>query len=261
MTVSQLQSSGSSSRLQGQVAVITGGASGFGKGIATRFQREGAKVLITDISSEAGEKTAKEIGCGFLKADVTKREDWERILQLAINAYGGLTTIVNNAGTSYPNKATETVSTEEYQKTFDVNVLSIFLSTSVLVPYFLETKTQGCFITIGSTGGIRPRPGLVWYNSSKAAAMHATKNMALEYGSRGIRFNSVCPIFCGSTGLSSTFMGMEANDDNRKQFSSVIPLGREATPEDVASSCLYLASEDGQFINGTDLVVDGGRCV
>lgn len=194
-----------SRRLEGKVAIVTGGASGFGKGIATKFIQEGAKVIVADLSAEAGQAVASELGPNavfyFQKADVTKREDWEQLLKTATEQMGGLDIVVNNAGTTYPNKPTEQVSDNDFDVTFNVNVKSIYLSTNVLLPYFLEKGRPGSFIQLASTAGVRPRPGLAWYNASKAAVINATKSMAVEYGPKQIRFNSVSPVFGSGTGL------------------------------------------------------------
>src|SRR3569833_862174 len=163
-------------RLDGKVAIVTGAASGFGKGIAT------------------------ELGAVFARVDVTKREDWARVLQRTIDTHGVLDIVVNNAGATYSNKPTEAVSDADFDLCMNVNVMSVHLSTSVVLPYFLENKLPGCFIQIASTAGIRPRPGLTWYNASKAAVTIATKTMAVEYGPKHIRFNAVSPVV-GSTGL------------------------------------------------------------
>lgn len=187
-------------RLEGKVAIVTGGASGFGKGIAAKFTGEGAKVIIADLSRESAEAAAKELGCHSSVADVTKREHWQALLKLATEQFGGLDIIVNNAGTTYKNKPTIEVTDQDFDLVMEVNVKSIYLSTSVLVPYFLENKRPGVFIQIASTAGIRPRPGLTWYNASKAAVSNATKTMAVEYGPQKIRFNAVSPVV-GSTGL------------------------------------------------------------
>lgn len=162
-------------RLDGKVAIVTGGASGFGKGIATKFVEEGAKVVIADLSADAGQKAAEELKCAFAVADVTKRGDWEGLLKQAVDSYGRLDIIVNNAGACYVNKATEEVSEKDFDLVFNVNVKSIWLSTNVLLPYFLENKIAGSFIQIASTAGVRPRPRLTWYNASKAAVINATK--------------------------------------------------------------------------------------
>jgi len=187
-------------RLDGKVAIVTGAASGFGKGIATKFVSEGAKVVIADVSAEAGDAVATELGAVFARVDVTKREDWARVLQRTIDTHGALDIVVNNAGATYSNKPTEAVSDADFDLCMNVNVKSVHLSTSVVLPYFLENKRPGCFIQIASTAGIRPRPGLTWYNASKAAVTIATKTMAVEYGPKHIRFNAVSPVV-GSTGM------------------------------------------------------------
>ncbi|TGJ78284.1 hypothetical protein E0Z10_g10481 [Xylaria hypoxylon] len=247
-------------RLQGKVAIVTGGASGFGKGIATKFVEEGAQVLIADLSDEAGRGVASELGCAFTVGDVTKRVDWERLLKEATEKFGKLDIVINNAGVTYSNKATEEVTEEEFDRVMNVNVKSVYLSTNVIVPYFMENKISGNFIQIASTAGIRPRPRLTWYNASKGAVITATKAMALEYGPQQIRFNSVSPVI-GSTGMTHLFIGKPNTPENRKAFESTVPLGRGSTPSDIANACCYLASDEAAFITGVNLEVDGGRCV
>lgn len=191
-----------SRRLEGKVAIVTGGASGFGRGIATKFIQEGAKVIVADLSAEGGQAVVKELGSAavFQQSDVTRREDWEALLKAATEL-GSLDIVINNAGATYANKPTETVSEKEFDLCFNVNVKSIWLSTNVLLPYFLEGGRAGVFINVASTAGVRPRPGLAWYNASKAAVINATKSLAVEYGSKQIRFNSVAPVFGSGTGL------------------------------------------------------------
>ncbi|KAH7018004.1 3-oxoacyl-reductase [Microdochium trichocladiopsis] len=252
-------------RLDGKVAIVTGGASGFGKGIVAKFIAEGAKVLIADLAEDAGKAVASELGgsagaAAFARGNVTSREDWANLLRVSIDTFGGLDIVVNNAGASYTNKATEDVTDKEFDLVFDVNVKSIYLSASVLLPYFLDSGRPGCFIQVASTAGVRPRPRLTWYNASKAAAINATKTMAVEYGPKQIRFNAVSPVI-GSTGMTHLFIGKENTEENRKAFESVIPLGRGSTPQDVANAVTYLASEEAGFITGVNIEVDGGRCV
>lgn len=191
-----------SGRLQGKTAIVTGAASGFGKGIATKFAAEGANVLIADLSSEQGEAVAAELGaqCAFARADVTKAEDWANLLKTALDRFGALDIVINNAGATYANKATEEVTEAEFDLTMNVNVKGIFHSVNALVPYFQREGRPGCFVTVASTAGTRPRPRLTWYNASKFAAIGATKTMAVEYGPSQIRFNSVSPVV-GSTGM------------------------------------------------------------
>ncbi|KAK5991926.1 4-formylbenzenesulfonate dehydrogenase TsaC1/TsaC2 [Cladobotryum mycophilum] len=249
-----------SKRLEGKVAIITGAASGFGKGIAAKFAQEGAKVVIADLSVEAGEAAATELGGLFFKADVTKKESWEGLLALALKSFGQLDIVVNNAGATYHNKPSETVTEDEFDLVMNVNVKSVYISSNVLLQYFLKENRPGSFIQIASTAGIRPRGGLSWYCASKGAVITATKALASEYGPKQIRFNSVSPVV-GSTGMTHLFIGKEATPENMKAFVSTVPLGRASTPSDVANACCYLASDEAAFITGVNLEVDGGRCV
>jgi NAD(P)-dependent dehydrogenase (short-subunit alcohol dehydrogenase family) len=189
-----------SNRLKGKVAIVTGGASGFGRGIAAKFVEEGAKVVIADLSNENSKKVARELGCEYIVTDVTKREAWQALLQKTIDAYGGLDIVINNAGATYSNKATTQVTDEDFDLCMNVNVRSVYLSSNIIVPYFLDRKKPGCFIQISSTAAIRPRPNLTWYNASKSAVSIATKTLAVEYGPHKIRFNAVCPVV-GITGM------------------------------------------------------------
>lgn len=188
------------SRLQGKTAIVTGGASGFGKGIAAKFAAEGANVIITDLSEEQGESVATELNCLFSRADVTKPDDWRRVLALALDEFKQLDIVVNNAGITYPNKPTQDVTEAEFDLVMNVNVKAVYHSTNILVPYFVKENRPGCFIQVASTAGSRPRPNLTWYNASKAAVINATKTLAVEYGPKQIRFNSVSPVV-GSTGM------------------------------------------------------------
>ncbi|KAM0444343.1 hypothetical protein ACHAPV_010212 [Trichoderma viride] len=246
----------SSNRLEGKVAIITGAASGFGRGIATKFAQEGAKVIVADLSEEAGKAVASELQGTFVRTDVTQRADWEAVLALAIKEYGHLDIVVNNAGAAYKNKATESVTEKEFDLVMNVNVKSIYLSTNVIVPYFLKENRPGSFIQIASTAGIRPRGGLSWYSASKGACITATKALASEYGPKQIRFNSVSPVV-GITGMTDLFLG----STDISSFVATVPLGRPSTPADIANACCYLASDEASFITGVNLEVDGGRCV
>ncbi|KAJ5512429.1 hypothetical protein N7463_001981 [Penicillium fimorum] len=258
------------SRLQGKVAIVTGGGAGFGAAIARRFGEEGAKVIVTDINVEGGEKVAAQNPSNliFQRQDVTQESDWNMILDLAFSKFGRVDILVNNAGTTYRNKVgcisskvpTAEVTEEEWERVFKVNVKSIYLATKALMPRFIEQGQGGSVINISSTGASRPRPGLVWYNATKGAVTNATKGLAAEYGPHNIRFNTVAPLLSG-TGLFSMFTGMEDTPENREKFIGNVPLGRLTDVDDIANMCLYLASDEARFINGTEMVVDGGKCV
>jgi len=187
-------------RLQGKVAIVTGGASGFGRSIAIKFAAEGAEVVVADLSLDGLPFANNGQNISSLQVDVTRRDQWERLLDQTLAIRGQIDIVVNNAGATYANKATELVTDEDVDLCLNVNIKSLYLSTSVLLPYFLENKRPGVFIQTASTAAIRPRPGLTWYNASKAAVVCATKTMAAEYGAKQIRFNCVSPVV-GSTGM------------------------------------------------------------
>ncbi|KAL4804355.1 hypothetical protein BDV18DRAFT_153269 [Aspergillus unguis] len=247
-------------RLEGKVAIVTGAGSGFGYGIAKKFVQEGADVIIAEISEKSGQKVAAELDSEYIYTDVTSRDSWQTLLRETLEIYGKLDIVVNNAGAAYKNKPTIDVTDADFDLCMNVNVKSVYLSTDVIVPYFLDNNRPGCFIQISSTAALRPRPGLTWYNASKAAISNASKTMAVEYGPKKIRLNCVCPVV-GSTGMTHLFLGKLDTEENRAAFVSTIPLGRPSTAKDVANTCSFLASDEAEFITGVELEVDGGRCV
>lgn len=251
-------------RLQDKVAIVTGAGSGFGEGIAKTFAREGAAVIVNDLNREAGERVANEITlaggrAAFVYGDVSREEDHVTLLDEAVTRFGQLDVVVNNAGTTHRNKPMLEVTEAEFDRVYAVNVKSIFWSARAVMPYF-QQRGGGVMINIASTAGVRPRPGLVWYNGSKGAVITASKAMAAEFGPRNIRVNCVNPVI-GDTGLTAEFMGVPNTPENRAKFLAGIPLGRFSTPQDIANACLYLASDDAAFITGVCLEVDGGRCI
>jgi 3-oxoacyl-[acyl-carrier protein] reductase len=243
-------------RLKGKVAIVTGAASGFGAGIAKRFAEEGAQVIVNDLSAQ-GEKVAKEIGGRFVQADVTKGADWAKLVR---EAGDKLDIIVNNAGWTHRNKPYLEVSEEEFDKVYAVNVKSVYLSARHAVPV-LRKRGGGVFVNIASTAGVRPRPGLTVYNSSKGAVINMSKSMAAEFGPDKIRVNCVNPVFSPETGLSADFAGGTVSEEAKKRFLATIPLGRFSTPLDVANASLYLASDEASMVSGVCIEVDGARCV
>ncbi|ODP33264.1 SDR family oxidoreductase [Pandoraea sp. ISTKB] len=251
-------------RLQEKVAIVTGAGSGFGEGIARTFAREGAAVIVNDLNREAGERVAREIAdaggrAAFVYGDVSLEGDHVTLLDEAVTRFGHLDIVVNNAGTTHRNKPLLEVTEAEFDRVYAVNVKSIFWSARAVIPYF-QQRGGGVMINIASTAGVRPRPGLVWYNGSKGAVITASKAMAAEFGPQNIRVNCVNPVI-GDTGLTAEFMGVPNTPENRAKFLAGIPLGRFSTPQDIANACLYLASDDAAFITGVCLEVDGGRCI
>jgi 3-oxoacyl-[acyl-carrier protein] reductase len=248
-------------RLQGKVAIVTGAAGGFGEGIARLFVAEGAKVLIADLDADKAQQVAASLGAQArsVRCDVSKRADIDAALKACIDAFGAPDIVVNNAGTTHRNQSMLDVDEATFDRVFAVNVKSIYHMTQAVVP-LMKARKSGCIVNIGSTAGIRPRPGLSWYNASKGAVNVLSKSMAAELGPDGIRVNAVCPVM-GATGLIEQFLGTADTPEARAKIVAGIPLGRMSTPEDVAEATLYLASDAGRFITGIELPVDGGRTI
>jgi 3-oxoacyl-[acyl-carrier protein] reductase len=251
-------------RLENKVAIVTGAGSGFGEAIAKRYAQEGAKVVVNDIAAPAAERVAREIRTSGGQArveiaDVSKDGDVSRLVTSALSAFGRLDIVVNNAGATHRNRPMLEVGEDEFDRIYAVNVKSLFLTAKHAVPHFRKAG-GGCFVTIASTAGVRPRPGLTWYNGSKGAAIVTSRSMAAELGPDKIRVNVINPVI-GETGLLEMFMGMPDTPENRKKFVATIPLGRMSKPIDIANAALFLASDEAQFITGACLEVDGGRCV
>lgn len=247
-------------RLDGKVAIITGAGSGFGEGMAKRFAEEGAKVVVADLNGEAAERVASEIGNSAvaIRVDVSSKSETQSMIDAAVSNFGKLDCLINNAGYTHKNQSLLTVSEEDFDRINDVNMKAIYFATLAAVPV-MKQHGGGNIISTSSTAGLRPRPGLVWYNASKAWVVNATKCMAVELAPDNIRVNCLCPV-AGETGMLSDFMG-EDTPEIREKFKSVIPLGRFSQPRDMANAALYLASDEADFITGVALEVDGGRCV
>lgn len=248
-------------RLKDRVAIVTGAASGFGRGIAEAFAREGAKVAIADINGEGAGRVAAAIGAAAIavEADVTQRDDVARIVAETSTAFGGLDIVVNNAGTTHRNQPALDVTEDEFDRIYAVNVKSIYLMTLAAVPE-LQKRGGGSIIITASTAGVRPRPGLTWYNGSKGAAIILTKSLAAELAAKNIRVNAINPVI-GETGLLEDFMGLPDTPENRKKFLASIPLGRMSKPADIANAALFFADPASEFVTGVAMEVDGGRCV
>ncbi|MDQ2802842.1 MAG: glucose 1-dehydrogenase [Pseudomonadota bacterium] len=248
-------------RLKDKVAIVTGAGGGFGEGIAKRFAEEGAKVAVVDLRADAAERVAQAIGHGAIAitADVGSAEDVARVARVTGEKLGTPSILVNNAGVTHKNRPIMEVDEAEFDRVFRVNVKSIFHFVREIAPVMRDAG-GGAIINIGSTAGLRPRPGLTWYNASKGAVNLASKSLALELAPWKIRVNAICPVM-GETGLLEAFMGVPDTVENRARFIATIPLGRMSRPEDIANATLYLASDEAEFITGVELPVDGGRTV
>jgi 3-oxoacyl-[acyl-carrier protein] reductase len=252
-------------RLEGKVAIVTGGGSGFGEGIARKFVAEGAKVLIADRDAAGGERVAKALGpnARSLRVDVANAPDVNAMLDAAQDWFGGLHILVNNAGVTHLPQPLEDVGEDDFDRILAVNVKAIYLAAKAVVPRFKaqwqDTKTQGVILNMASTAGVSPRPRLTWYNASKGWVITATRSMAVELAPFGVRVNALNPV-AGETPLLKSFMGQDT-PEIRAKFLSTIPIGRFSTPEDLGNAACFLCSDEASMITGVAMEVDGGRCI
>lgn len=247
-------------RLADKTALVTGAAQGFGLGIAEAFALQGAKVALVDINEAAAKAAAAKIGGSAmaLGCDVTRMDQVEAAVAAAIDAFGHLDIVVNNAGTTHRNQPMLEVGEADFDRVFAVNVKAIYLMAKAAVPH-MRGRGGGIILNIGSTAGIRPRPGLTWYNASKGAVNLLSKSMAVELAPDRIRVNALAPV-AGETPLLASFLG-EDTPERRAAFEATVPLGRLSTPRDIANAAVFLCSDEADMITGAVLEVDGGRCI
>ncbi|MEM7489678.1 MAG: SDR family oxidoreductase [Pseudomonadota bacterium] len=245
-------------RLQDRTAIVTGAASGFGKGIAARFAAEGARVLVADLDGDGAGAVAEAIGGTPATMDVSRDADWRAVTAGALEAWERIDILVNNAGTTHLPKPMEEVEEAEFDRVLAVNAKSVYLSARHVVPH-MKSRGSGAILNVASTAGVSPRPNLNWYNASKGWMITATKAMAVELAPSGIRVNALNPV-AGETPLLKSFMGADT-PEIRAKFLATIPLGRFSTPEDMANAALFLCSDEASMITGVGLEVDGGRCI
>ena len=241
-------------RLHNKSAIVTGGASGFGAGIARKFAAEGARVIIADLNADLGEAIATELGAIFHHTDVASGDS---IAALA-EATGPVDILVNNAGVTHLPAPMETVTEVDFDRVFAVNCKSVYLTARTFVP-LMKAQGGGAILNVASTAGVSPRPRLNWYNASKGWMNTATKAMAVELAPDAIRVNALNPV-AGETPLLKSFMG-EDTPETRAKFLSTIPIGRFSTPEDMGNAACYLCSDEASMITGVCMEVDGGRCI
>jgi len=248
--------------LTSKIAIVTGGASGFGAATALRLAQAGACVMVADLNAQGAQAIAEQIvaaggQASSVVADVSDKASFERMVEQTKKVFGGLDILVNNAGTTHRNKPALQVSEDEFDRVYKVNVKSLFWAAQSVLPGFVA-QGSGCIVNVASTTGVRPGPGLVWYSGSKAAMINLTKGLALEFARSGVRINAVNPMI-GETAMLGDFMGMEDTPTNRERFLMRIPLGRFTRPADVASAVSFLASDEAAYLTGVCLDVDGGR--
>lgn len=247
--------------LKDKVAIITGAASGFGEGIAREYVRQGAKVIVADLNEDAAQRVAAELGdqARAFTVDVSRGDQVNALAQYCQDTFGAIDIVINNAATTHKNQPMLDVDEETFDRLLAVNVKSIYLMTQATLPV-MRKQGRGVILNIGSTAGIRPRPGLSWYNATKGAVNLLSKSMAVELGPENIRVNVICPVM-GVTGLFELFMGQPDTPENRQKFMSTIPMGRFCTPADVAAAAVFLGSDAAAFFTGVELPVDGGRTI
>jgi len=245
-------------RLDGKTALVTGGGSGFGAGIARKFAAEGARVLVADINADAAREVASQIGGIATMVDVSDNASVAALAYEAADALGDIDILVNNAGITHLPQPLEEVSEADFDRVLAVNAKSVYLTAHHFVPA-MKARHSGVILNIASTAGRSPRPNLNWYNASKGWMITATQTMAVELAPHGIRVNALNPV-AGETPLLPSFMGGDT-PENRARFLSTIPLGRFSTPEDIGNAAAFLCSDEASMITGVALEVDGGRCI
>jgi len=247
-------------RLQGKVAIVTGGASGFGAGIARKFVAEGARVMIPDLNIDMANELAAELGdtVQAIQTNVARDADVATMVQSTLDAFGQINILINNAGVTHLPAPMEDVTEDDFDKVFAVNCKSVYLTAKYIVP-LMRAQGAGAILNVASTAGVSPRPRLNWYNASKGWMNNATKGMAVELAPAGVRVNALNPV-AGDTPLLKSFMG-EDTPQMRAKFLSTIPLGRFSTPKDMGNAACYLCSDEASMITGVCMEVDGGRCI
>jgi len=241
-------------RLKDKTALVTGGGSGFGDGIATKFSLEGAHVIVADINADAAARVADKIGGVAHHLDVASGDSW----RACHAAHGTPDILVNNAGITHLPAPMETIDEAEFDRVLAVNAKSVYLAARQFNAE-MKSRGSGAILNIASTAGLSPRPNLNWYNASKGWMITATKTMAVELAPFGIRVNALCPV-AGETPLLKSFMGQDT-PERRAQFLATIPIGRFSTPEDMGNAACYLCSDEASMITGVAMEVDGGRCI
>ena len=250
-------------RMDGQIALVTGGASGLGKGIAQRFTEEGAIVTITDIQEDVGQQVAEELGAAFIKQNVASEAEWEAIIEKIFDAHGRLDTLVNNAGI-FNNCPVDLMQLEDWQRIMDVNLTGVFLGCKHGVAALKNNpgETGGSIINMSSVTGKRGQIGGAAYSASKGGVHMLTKSVAMETAAIKIRCNSIHPGIIDTPILDPTFAAAPDPEMVRAAIESTLPIGYMGdAAHDIGNMAVFLASDDSTYITGAEMVVDGGMIV
>jgi NAD(P)-dependent dehydrogenase (short-subunit alcohol dehydrogenase family) len=245
-------------KLDSKCAIVTGGGSGIGKAIALKFSDNGAKIVVADINLKAAEKTVFEIknegkSALAVETDVSNKAQVVELKVRCLKEFGTIDVLVNNAGVMSPLTPMEDLPEEYWDRLVDINMKGTFLCSQIIGKEMIKVK-RGCIVNIASICGHGPYPKCGAYGATKAAILLLTQQLALEWAGHNIRVNSISP------GTIVTALNEKIYADKRiyEQRSAIIPLHRPGSPEDIANTALFLASDDASYITGTDILVDGG---
>lgn len=248
-------------KLENKIALITGGGTGVGKATARLFAKEGAKVIITGrreqvLIEAAAEIRAEGLNIDYYVSDISNEEECKSTVDFAVNRYGRIDILFNNAGVLY-REITHETTTEQWMNTFNINVRGIYLISKYAIPHMLE-QSYGVIVNNSSILGLKASPGFAAYNSSKGAVNQLTRSMALEYADKGIRVNAICLGTVYTPLADDMFEQWGDKEKAEERYISVHPIGRLAQPEEAAYAILFLCDDNVSFMTGSMLSVDGG---
>jgi NAD(P)-dependent dehydrogenase (short-subunit alcohol dehydrogenase family) len=237
--------------LEGKTAIVTGGSKGIGRAIAERYVEEGADVVVANRNAEEGRATADDLGCTFVRCDVSDYDAVRALVDAAVEEFGALDVMVNNAGVGGVAPLAD-ISVEDWDRTLSVDLDGVMYGSKAALPHLMET--DGCIVNVASIYGLVGGPGAPAYSAAKGAVVNFTRQVAVDYASEGVRANSLCPGFV-ETDMTDEYL----EQDQFYQFvRGQTPIGRVAEPEEVAGAAAFLASGDASYVTGAAIPVDGG---